>query len=208
MTYDSEKRISADEASNHPWLRICQTRKVDTIQTKEILHNLRDLNKKTKLQKAAMMFIVTQLMTKEERDKLTEVFVALDKNGDGKLTYEELENGYCSFFDNEVLADKELKDLFNGLSKDKNVKINYSEFLVAAANKKKLLTLENIKQAFAAFDVNNRGYISPEELKIVLGPGKRFDEKVWKKIVDEVDTKGIGKITYEMFEELLMNYII
>eukprot|EP00826_Nyctotherus_ovalis_P002192 TRINITY_DN10418_c0_g1_i1.p1 TRINITY_DN10418_c0_g1~~TRINITY_DN10418_c0_g1_i1.p1 ORF type:complete len:410 (+),score=128.02 TRINITY_DN10418_c0_g1_i1:26-1231(+) len=207
LTYNPEKRITAAEAYNHPWFKICEDPEVNPIQAKEILQNLKGLNSQTKLQKAAMMFIVTQLMTKEEKDQLADIFMALDKNGDGKLTHEELVSGYRSISDNKLLAGKEAEDLLKEIQFDKNIKINYSEFLVAAANKKKLLTLENIKEAFDAFDINKRGYISPEELKLVLGPGKKLDEKVWKKIIAEVDTNGSGKISYEEFEHLLMNYL-
>jgi calcium-dependent protein kinase len=208
LTYNPDKRIAAAEAYNHPWFKICELPAVDPIQAKEILQNLKGLNRQTKLQKAAMMFIVTQLMTKEERDQLTDVFIAFDKNGDGKLTHEELISAYKFISDNKLVASREIEELLKETNFDKNIKINYSEFLVAAANKKKLLTLENIKEAFAAFDVNKNGYITPEELKTVLGPGKKLDEKVWKKIIAEVDTKELEKISYDEFEHLLMNYTL
>jgi len=206
LTHNPDKRISAAEAYNHPWFKMFERPAVDPVQAKEILQNLKGLNRQTKLQKAAMMFIVTQLMTKEERDKLTDFFMALDKNGDGKLTHEELVSAYECISDNELMAGREIEDLLKETHFEKNIKINYTDFLVAAANKKKLLTLENIKKAFATFDVNKKGYITPEELKTVLGPGKKFDEKVWKKIIAEVDTKELGKISYDEFERLLMNY--
>ena len=208
LTYDQDKRITAIEAYNHSWLQICKPQKLDPEQAKEALQNFKSFNAQTKLQRAAMMFIVTQLMTKQERDKLQNIFMALDKDGDGKLTHDEMADGYTSFFSNELLASKELEELIKGLGINKDRKINYSEFLLAAANKKKLLTLKNIQEAFAVFDIDNCGYIAPEELKVVLGPGKKYDEKIWKQIVAEVDTNGVGKISYEVFESLLMKYVI
>lgn len=207
LTYEPSARITAIEAYNHPWLKICKPSNFDPLLTKEALINFRSFNAQTRLQRAAMMFIATQLMTKQERDKLQGIFLALDKDGDGKLTHREIANGYVSFFKDKLSAEKEVKDLLKDLSINGDKKINYSEFLLAAANKEKLLTLKNIKEAFSAFDIDKCGYIAPEELKTVLGPGKKYDEKVWKELVAEVDTKGVGKISYEVFENLLMKYV-
>ena len=39
------------------------------------------------------MFIASQLMGRKEKEKLIAVFIALDKDGDGSLTREELGKG-------------------------------------------------------------------------------------------------------------------
>lgn len=41
-----------------------------------------------------MSMMVQNMITKEEINRLQQVFKALDTNGDGKLQYEELLNGY------------------------------------------------------------------------------------------------------------------
>jgi len=107
-----------------------------------------------------MMFIVSQLMTKKEKDDLRLIFMALDKNGDGALTQEELLEGYTKLYGNKERAKAEVSYLMENADADNNGTIDYSgtkgrvrvEFLLAMANKKKLLSKSNVKQAFDLFD--------------------------------------------------------
>ena len=49
------------------------------------LDNLSKFNVDVTLKQATFSFIVSQLMSKQERYNLAKVFKAFDKNGDGKL---------------------------------------------------------------------------------------------------------------------------
>jgi calcium-dependent protein kinase len=49
---------------------------------------------KNKLQKALYFFLANNLASEEEKKKMTETFKALDVNGDGVLSKEEIRNGY------------------------------------------------------------------------------------------------------------------
>jgi len=99
-----------------------------------------------------MMFIVSQLMTSKEKDDLKEIFITLDKNGDGILTQEELIEGYKKFYNSEERAKVEVRSLMESADSDNSGYIDYSEFLMAMANKKKILSKENMKRAFDLFD--------------------------------------------------------
>ena len=110
-----------------------------------------------------MMFIVSQLMTSKEKENMRSIFVSLDKNGDGTLTTEELMEGYIKFYGNKERARAEVEALMANADADNNGKIDYSgkklfpalfvEFVLAAANKKQLLSKANVKQAFDLFDI-------------------------------------------------------
>lgn len=100
-----------------------------------------------------MMFIVSQLMTSKEKENLTKIFVSMDKNGDGTLTKEELLEGYTKLYGNKEKARIEVKTLLANADTDNNGTIDYSEFLLAAANKKELLSTANVKRAFDLFDI-------------------------------------------------------
>ena len=109
-----------------------------------------------------MMYIVSQFMTNEEREKLNLIFSALDSNGDGTLTQEELIEGYTKLYGDKSRAIAEVNCLMGTADVDGNGVIDYTgmliknanllEFLVAAANKTKLVSKANVKQAFDIFD--------------------------------------------------------
>jgi len=99
------------------------------------------------------MFIVSQLMTNKEKERLRKIFIALDKDGDGTLTQEELIEGYTKLYGNKERAMVEVNCLMSTADMDGNGVIDYSEFIFAAANKSKLASKTNIKQAFDLFDI-------------------------------------------------------
>ena len=47
-------------------------------------------------------------MTKQERENLSKVFNAFDKNGDGKLSKEEVKDGYLEHY-GKVMSDHEVE---------------------------------------------------------------------------------------------------
>lgn len=77
-----------------------------------------------------MMFIVSQLMTKKEKDELSAIFLSLDANGDGALTQEELLQGYKKLYGNEERAISEVKYLLEIADADHNGVIDYSGIFI------------------------------------------------------------------------------
>ncbi len=88
-----------------------------------------------------------------------------------------------------------------------NPELKKIEFLVASTNKKRLLSKENLKKAFQLFDKDGSGYVSPEEVKAILGMGKKFSEKVWEQIVEQVDKNKDGQISFEEFEQMMNKFL-
>lgn len=161
------------------------------------------------------MYIVTQLMSKGEKEKLQQTFMALDKNADGKLSREELIQGYTEMYMDPDQAVKEVDNIMKNVDVDRNGYIDYSgtlyilivEFLLASTNKKKLLSKENLRKAFQLFDKDKSGLISAEEIKVILGLGKKFSEDVWMKVISEVDQNSDGQISFEEFEKMMSKFL-
>lgn len=84
-------RISAKEALQDPWI---QSNVHEAALTPKILDNLVQFNSKNRFRLAIMTFIACQVSTKEDLDELQKTFAALDKDGNGTLSREELLKGY------------------------------------------------------------------------------------------------------------------
>ncbi len=88
--------------------------------------------------------------------------MALDKNADGKLSRDELVEGYSTIYGDRERAVREVEVIMEKVDVDHNGYIDYSgiriaqslgvEFLIASTNKKKVLSKENLKRAFQLFD--------------------------------------------------------
>jgi len=166
------------------------------------LSNLKTFRADQKLKQATFAFIASQLLSKSEKENLARIFKAIDKNGDGKLSKEEIFEGYDLFF-GKHLDKEEIEKMFDSVDIDKSGFIDYSEFVVAAMNEKQLLTNEKLQSAFKMFDKDGSGMISATEIKEVLGFGKTLSEEAVNEIVKQVDANGDGEISFDEFAQMM-----
>ena len=73
-----------------------------------------------------------------------------------------------------------------------NSRIEYSGFILATMNSKKLIKKEQLIKAFNYFDVDNNGSIDKNDIKnALLRNGKKIvNEEEIEKIIKEVDKNG------------------
>jgi len=87
-----------------------------------------------------------------------------------------------------------------------NGSIDYSEFLIAHLNVNKLLGDDKLQEVFNLFDLDHSGSITADEIKKILGSGKRvsdIEDNEWEKIIDEVDIDGNGEISFDEFKDMI-----
>ena len=106
--------------------------------------------------------MVKNLATREEKRDLQLAFDALDTTGDGKIGKEELIVAFGAFSKDAIA---EVESIFAEVDLDKNGEIEFSEWVVASIDKTHLLTEEKLRLAFALFDKDGGGTISPAEIK-------------------------------------------
>lgn len=146
MIAPPEKRITSQQVLDHPWTRK-YTEKKGAVELPQIVtKNLKKFKSAERVKKVVLTYLATQLSEKE-MEPIKKLFVALDKNGDGKLSMEEIETGLKAK-DNS----KELVELVKSMDTDKSGFVDYNEFLAAAIGDEIYLNKSKLKQAFNMFD--------------------------------------------------------
>ena len=91
----------------------------------------------------------------------------MDEDGDGRLSKEEIMEGYEKFF-GKTLNKEDVDKIFELVDLNQNKYIDFSEFVMSGLNEKQILTNEKLAAAFKMFDKDGSGMISIDEIKHVL----------------------------------------
>lgn len=149
LKYDYKKRISSLDALKDPWIHT--NAKMQPMNTK-IMENLRRFHVQNYIKKAILAFMATQVINNRDKEELLEAFRALDLDGDGILTKEELLKGYNQVFGNSKMKEVEIENILEEADHNFSGKIDFSEFCVAAINRDKVLSRKRIIQTFKILD--------------------------------------------------------
>eukprot|EP00350_Pseudokeronopsis_sp_OXSARD2_P002231 CAMPEP_0170560682 /NCGR_PEP_ID=MMETSP0211-20121228/50329_1 /TAXON_ID=311385 /ORGANISM="Pseudokeronopsis sp., Strain OXSARD2" /LENGTH=257 /DNA_ID=CAMNT_0010875187 /DNA_START=592 /DNA_END=1362 /DNA_ORIENTATION=- len=203
LTKDPDKRISADDALQHPYLRKFRSNKASRADVKKALRQLRQFKIYGKLQQAAVTYICSQLLGKDDIDNLREVFNKLDVSCNGMITRDELLLCFRQYLKKEAISEKDLDDVLALIDQDLSGQISFSEFLAATVNPMDILTDQRLTECFQMFDKDRSGSISPDEVKVALCAGKNIDDKVWKQVIQQVDQNRDSEISCSEFIQMM-----
>jgi len=168
-----------------------------------LVDNLRKFRSVNKLKKAAL-HVISTLLSEDKIKTLREQFQAMDANGDGMLSVQELTEGMKKSGLKDIPAD--LKQLIKEIDSDQSGQIDYTEFLSAALDKKHYIQRDVCWSAFCKFDRNGDGKLSKGELKLVLeseGLGSIKNNKELEDLIKLVDKDGNGEIDFEEFMQMM-----
>ena len=88
-----EKRLTAEEALKHRWVRNLTKKSVDKKLLRKLnMNNMKNFQKGEKLKQVALMAIAVQSDPNEVKE-LKKIFNELDRDGNGSITLDELEAG-------------------------------------------------------------------------------------------------------------------
>jgi len=114
-------------------------------------------------------------MTQKESQELEDAFNMLDKDGSGTLSKDELIEGYRMIY-GDNFNEAEVDALINMADENDDGVISYSEWLMTAMNRQKILTNEKLEAAFQGFDVDKSNTVSFQEIQNFLFGTKHINE--------------------------------
>lgn len=171
-----------------------------SVKGREKLHaaldNFRKFNSGNKVKQAALGFMIQHFMSQKEAQELKDAFNALDVDRSGSLSKEELVEGYRMIY-GDNFNEGEVDALLNMADENDDGVISYSEWLMTAMNRQKILTHEKLEAAFQGFDADHSNTVSFDEIKNFLFGSKGFDEAQLHNVINRVDADHDGDITLE-----------
>ncbi|KRX00212.1 Protein kinase-like domain [Pseudocohnilembus persalinus] len=186
------KRLSAEQALQHPWFEKMKTQvqlnTQEQFKLNKSLKRLQQMKAQNTLHDAVITYIASQLISKNETEELKKAFQILDTNKDGQLSKDEILHGYRNIFGEEYTQD-EICDIFDQIDIDKNGTISYTEFIASFMNIENQFTDQKLAQTFRLFDKDGDGQIESKELMNVIG-GKMIQkekDQIFQEIIREID---------------------
>jgi len=196
-----EKRVTAKKTFEHPWFKNINEEVHSQNLDPEILNNIKNFNSPQKFKKLVLKFMIT-FLTQKELKELKKAFYAIDYDHTGKINIDELEKAFRQC--NLNVSQEELEKIIAFSDDHGTGKIEYTDFIVASINQKKLIDKEKLVTAFKYFDVDDSGFIDASDVKkALLRSGKNIihDEEI-EKIIEEVTSFEMPKISLEDFLKL------
>eukprot|EP00928_Gymnodinium_smaydae_P018456 TRINITY_DN17022_c0_g2_i1.p1 TRINITY_DN17022_c0_g2~~TRINITY_DN17022_c0_g2_i1.p1 ORF type:complete len:507 (+),score=172.99 TRINITY_DN17022_c0_g2_i1:91-1611(+) len=203
LKMNSRDRYTAEQALNHEWIKNKAPKAANVALQQNFVDNLRGFRSQHKLKKAALTIIANQMNEDQIKD-LRNIFYALDKNGDGKLTVLELKTGIEQSGLKQIPPD--LQQIMDDVDSDGSGVIDYTEFLAATLDKRDYIKTDVCWSAFRIFDRNGDGKITQDELKHVLGDkslGDVVGAGIIANLMSEVDQNGDGVIDFDEFMHMM-----
>ncbi|KAM3135846.1 hypothetical protein pb186bvf_012099 [Paramecium bursaria] len=206
LNKDVELRPSAEQVLQDPWMQK-ENNELNLIDG-ALLKNLTEFRAKSKIKQALLTFMASQMISQKEVEQLQRMFRALDENGDGTLSRDELITAFQKKINDQdkIVENMEtrINNIIDQIDINQSGKIDYTEFIMACLYHEKLITTDRIKQAFKILDLDGDQYISKEELQTVM---EGVDDQIWMEFLDECDQDKDGKISEQEFIDILINKI-
>lgn len=156
-----EERPTAIQVLEHAWIQTAKEH-IQIPLTNQTLSNLASFQAQYRLQTATLFYISSQLLSYKETKNLSKSFKQLDVNSDGRLSKEEIINGFHLI---EMKIPINIDDMMEKCDIDGNGFVDYNEFVTVTLDWNQALSRERLIAAFSAYDKDQSGKITIHELK-------------------------------------------
>lgn len=215
---DPKKRITADECLKEDWLKIyansSSETNINSVNIASQMQNFQKFDSKMKLKNAVLAFMVYHLATEEMTKELKLMFKRMDKSGDGRLSLEELKEGFKEIsksspqFKGSLYPDFEIERRFKAMDTDQSGFIEIEEFITVTINEELLINERNLRLTFDYFDKDNSGHLDSQEIEELLQIRGQDDDsqQLVKDLINKYDTDKNGTLCFNEFKELIKQF--
>ena len=165
LKIDIDQRFTATMCLEHSWFKIAEELKenidMDALDS-QLLNNLKQFKGRSVLYKAVLNAFI-KMMNPKELKNFKKEFIKMDKDQTGYINAQELREAMTN--SDVEIPSHDIDQIINEIDYEGNNKINYSEFLAATIETKKILDENKLLLLFQEFDVDNSGSITKENLK-------------------------------------------
>lgn len=195
-----ESRCSAAKALAHPWFRDPSKSSAfgnaDALSF-SIFDGLMRYQAYNKLKRAVLQ-LLTRELSEFEIQELRAKFMALDTQGDGMLSPEELLDGMRHV--GYAMSTEELQSVVAALDGTGNQRIGYKEFISAIIERRVKFDRQQLWECFKKFDMRDTGHICYEDVKDVVCPA--ITEAEWLEIAG-AEVGGNAREFHISFEDFV-----
>lgn len=205
---DPKKRITAEQALQHPWFGLITDIKLDSTIKKEQRVKTRTMKRLKKfvqanaLRRCAIELLIKMLSDDEKQLYETE-FNKFDTSRSGMISDKDFIAKIKE--SDEELNYKKIKNMIKELDYEENKQISYSDFLTATLDIKKVLTRERLKTIFSKFDQKDKNKVYSDGLRSVLDTyGFELSDKNCDELIQKYDQTDKGYINMADFEAMML----
>mmetsp|Transcript_53109 Transcript_53109/g.99512 ORF Transcript_53109/g.99512 Transcript_53109/m.99512 type:complete len:559 (+) Transcript_53109:115-1791(+) len=225
LVKDPVLRMDVGQALDHKWLKPRNAKDSRPVLDRDALRALRRYADTSRVRRAVLQLLAQELAPDETKD-LREIFLSLDKTGEGTISLGELKEAIRGEDQPDQPGAPEdgtspkspkspktpaarlrraksevIGSLFEVLDANGDEQVYYSDFLAATMDVRKQLREEAVLSAFNRLDADRSGTITPNDLRQVIG--ETFEGVNVELLVREADAACRGELTFQDFLSLL-----
>jgi len=171
LTFDEDERPTMVGCLEHEWFEVGK-RDLKAVAPAEF-HHMETFCKESALQRGLLLEIASRLPM-DDADRVVEVFNSFDKDNDGMISFNELDEAFKQLGVQDVRL---AKKVFKVLDMDGDGNLTFTEFCSLVLVLFKDLLAERFDKMLQEFDVDSDGFLDSEETKKFLTQVQRMMDK-------------------------------
>lgn len=196
LNVDVNKRLTAREALQHPWLSEVDTKIPQEID-KSVVSSMRKFARSSAIRRAALTVIAHSLTTKEIKH-LSDLFLALDRSHEGTIRPRELRE---ILREGRITDEDEIQQIFDSMDTNHDGEITFNDFVTAMLTAKLTFNEAMVKAAFEKFDLDKSGYITVANLWAIFEERMGYEEVI--ELMRQHDRDQDDLIDYNEFKAIV-----